>query len=297
MRIAGEPTGGGPKSPAAPAGVLLTVLILAAGLVIGYAGQSTVRIGASSHVSVSAGVIGSSGGVSGSQPVGVRLQVGVINSGDARVRVAGTWRNTSATAVQAVTPARIDIAGHTSAQLDLDVQLQCDSPGELTLPELRLEQPNGEERALPLSGASELTEVCMRGVPSWPLVVESAQIVPRPQTPAAPDPRDRLVLVLDSPTRRRIDLLGVSAGGVPLSFSADSTGKRTAPGGSAVLGAGGHTTITVTAPAQCPRQWAISGLPSALRADLSDGSAPELLIGDALTSWLFATACSPGVSP
>jgi hypothetical protein len=278
--------------------VIVAVLALIGGLIVGYAGQSVVEIGAPSHVSVSAGVMGSSGGIGGTQPVRVRLQVGVVNSGDAQVRVVGTWSDTVTTAVRGLTPSVIEVPGGSTGALAIDVALQCTWPSELTLPTLRLEEPNGEEQPLPLSGASALIDACMRGIPpARPIAVVSAQPVEQPVKRGQKAKPDRLKLVLNSPTGRPMQIVRLSAGSVPIAQTSDRPGDYTTAGWNAVLGQGGPTTLTLAAPATCPDAWLTAGVPSALRADLPDGSAVLLQVGRPLTSWLLDTACASDGSP
>ena len=296
MRIAGGSAGGGPGRSTRPVGVMAGVLVLIGCLVTGYAGQSLIEIGAPSHVSVSAGVIGSSGGIGNTQPVRVRLQVGVVNSGDAQVRVVGRWSDTITTAIRSLTPSVVEVPGGTTAEFAVDVALACTWPDELTLPTLRLEEPNGEEEPLQISGASALTDACLRGVPAArPIGVISATPIPSPRTAENQNTQrqdGRLELVLNSPTGRKVRIVSLRAGGVPLTMTSDRPGEPTSAGPSARLAEGSPTTLVLTAPKACPKQWLITGVPTSLRLELASGSAPLVQIGRPLATWLLATACA-----
>lgn len=300
MRITGGSAGGRLSARARPTAAIMAVPMLIGGVIVGYAGQSVVKIGAPSHVSVSAAVTGSFGGIGSSQPVRVRLQVGVVNTGDAPVRVVGSWSDTRTTAVRSLTPSVIEVPAGGTGYVAVDVSVACTWPTELTLPSLRLEEPDGQEQPLPLTGAAAaLTDACSRGIPgARPVEVVSAKStnlvagppqkqpgkdVPSGTADDATHPAEQLRLVLNSPSGRTTQIVGITAGGVGLAQAGQQA---------TVLTGGRPATLTLTAPATCPEQWRAAGLPTTVRADLGDGSAPLLQIGSVLSTWLLATACS-----
>ena len=328
MRIAGSTKAGGQptgRSAGGPAGVILGVLILLGGVIAGYAGQSLVAIGAPADVTVTAGVIGNSGGAGSVQPVRVRLQVGVVNSGDARVRVVGGYNDTLTSSIRGLLPSTLDVPGGTTGQLTLDLAVQCTWPSGLTLPTLRIEEPNGEEAELPVSGGSALTDACARGsAQARPVTTlaayrtPEAKVVPK-ETTAVPGGSegsgakgsgtannevladggigrgDRLTLELASPSGRPVEITRFQAGGVTL-HQVSSNRVRSAGDGSLLAGTGA-TTINLAPPATCPAQWLSGGLPSAVVAELTDGATPSIAVGRLLPQWLLATACPPSPAP
>jgi hypothetical protein len=263
-------------------GVLLAVFILVAGFVVGSAGQSAVPLGAAAEVSVSAAVIGASGGVRESQPIRVSLRVGLINNGSSRVRVVGSWADTVTTAIAGVIPAVLSLDAGSAGQLTLDVALRCTWPAELTLPALRVEAPNGQPVKVPVAGAQALTQACTAGAATArPMALVSATPVADDRTGLASE-QGRLDLTVRSPTGRGMRVRQIRAGGqelpmIPVEPVVSSS----------------VVTIGVRAPAGCPAAWKIMGIPSTVTLDLTGGAQITLLVGKPLTDWLLRTTCPP----
>jgi hypothetical protein len=276
MRVVGGSVARGSGAGAGSLGAMLAAFVLCAGFVAGSAGQSAVSFGAPADVSVSAAVITASRAIGGSQPARVSLQVGVINHGGAAVRVVGGTADTVTTSIRGMSPRIVRLDGGATGELTLDVALQCTWPAPLTVPALRLEQADGQERVLPLAGSAALVRACAGGTQQ----ARPLQLVAATRAVETTAGQDRLDLQLQSPAGRTVRIRQLWAGGQLLPMI------PTLPAVSS-----GVVTVSVHALSQCPPGWLITGIPSAVVVDLEGGGEVPLVVGRPLTDWFLHTAC------
>jgi hypothetical protein len=265
-------------------------------LIVGYVGQGSWGVGVATPSAVGAIVTDVVGGAGSRKPVRATVSLAVTNVGTDQIRVLGPASNGSGTNVLTLTPPDLVVGPRVIGRVDADVELDCDQPAPLRMPDLRLEFHDGARRALSVGGSAMLLEACSRAAPSArPLV---AVIEPQPATTGTPPTSDaRLAVRLSSPTGRRLEILAIRAGGVTLPISTPVTipGKVSA-------------VVRLTTPKTCPMQWQVAGIPSALTVDVNQeppqgsgrtassvaesGATLRLRLGPNLTSWLLDTSCA-----
>lgn len=275
MALTNRSGGTGPRA-------LTPLLVGLIALAAGYFGQGSWAIGARPAPSAtSATVTDVVGGADSRQPVRVQVRLAVINAGPDRIRVleplvpAG-----SGAGVEPGWPAR-DVEPGRIGWVDLTVALDCRSVGAPQLPDLQLELRDGTRTPLPVTDTGLLLEACARS---------ATAVRPVAVTDPAVTGDGRLSVRLSSPTGRRVDVVAIRAGGVPLTgrpLPATVTGRS-------------ELVVRLEAPAGCRPEWRVSGLPSAVSVDLAPepGSgaraAVQVRLGPVLTSWLLATSCQAG---
>jgi hypothetical protein len=255
-------------------GALLTCVFA-----VGFVGQGHWRIGARpASVAVSAAAVEAVGGAGARPPVRVVVQVAVTNEGSETIRVKGADARVPSAVPALLDPRDAEVMPGRVTHVDLALLLDCRTRERLDLPTLTIALPDAARRTLPITGAGRLVEACARSAPAT-----------RPITAGKPVRGGaRLIIPLSSPTGRRIEVRAVSAGAVRLGA------------GGLPLAVGENTPLRLTAPATCPPEWRVAGVPGALTVDTDDGTGTPasvpLRVGSALTDWFLATACRPGTT-
>jgi len=202
------------------------------------------------------------------------LTVRVSNLGRQPFTLTGQEASFDAGEITQVTPRGLAIEAASYRTVVLDVSVVCASPRPLRLPPLQVRGADQVLRSVPVDGsAAALASLCEALTPRLHMVRLLAVGLDGP----------RLRLLIDSPTGRTTQLLGVSAGGVPLLAGATPS----------VLDAMGHT-VWIDPPADCPPAWTRAGVPRALDL-LVDAGGPVTITLDtglAMPRWLLAGPCA-----
>ena len=252
--------------------------------VVGVLGQGSWGIGARAAPSaVSVAVTDVTGGAGNRRPVRAQLSLTITNLGTDEVSVLPPLTAGNGARVLGLQPPAPVVKPRTIAVVDADVALDCDATQPLQLPDLQLLMIDGVRRSVEIGDSGRILEACSRAVSAVrPLAVELGPIA---KDDSRPGQDRRRSIVLSSPTGRRIDVTAVRSGGVTL---------LTPPKPVTVTGSA-RVVVQLTAPATCPVQWRVAGIPSSLSVDLAPGSDAgatlRLRLGPPLTTWLLATSC------
>lgn len=242
------------------------------------AGASAVVVGLDTSLS------GLRPAVSGADRRTAVLQVSVLNLGAVPLRVTGRSDSWSAVRILAVEPAGADVAAAARRDVRVAVEVDCTSPQALRVPPLQFTSPDGLVRDIAVDvTAPALADLCAAGMNGTQELLRG-RVADRGSDVARLVDRDRLRLVLVSPSGRTTRVVAIRAAGLaldadPLPATVDGTPRY----------------LWLKPPTGCDASVLRVGAPRHVDVDVDAGSGQtatvRLRLGDLFAGWLLAGPC------